>query len=148
MPVKPIPEGYQAVIPYLVVPGVARLIEFLQKAFGAELISKMTDPEGRVGHSEVRVAGCVVMMGEPMPPQYPPVPGALYLYVPNVDEVYKRAIAAGGTGVQPPEDKPYGDRQCWIKDPSGNTWWVATHVEDMSQEEMERRMKEKQPQPQ
>ena len=140
MAVKPIPDGYHSVTPYLVVPGVARLIEFLKQAFGAIETERHARPDGAIMHAEVRIGDSVVMMGEPSGP-YPAMPACVYLYVSDADATYKRAIEAGATSLMEPADQFYGDRHGGVKDPSGNTWWIATHQEDVSPEEMARRAK-------
>ena len=136
---KPIPDGFHAVTPYLVVSGVKRLIEFLEKAFGAEVVERHTRPDGTVMHAQVRIADSIVMMGEPWGENAKQMPAALYLYVKDVDAVFKQALAAGGTSTDAPADQFYGDRSGGIKDPSGNQWWIATHKEDVSSAELARR---------
>ena len=138
MPVQPIPEGYHTVTPYLTVPGVARLIDFLKQAFGAEEKERMMRPDGSVGHAEVRIGDSMVMMGEPSD-KFPPMPATIYLYVPDTDAAYRRAIQAGASSMMEPTNQFYGDRNAGVKDPSGNLWWIATHVEDVPPEEMRRR---------
>jgi uncharacterized glyoxalase superfamily protein PhnB len=138
MPVKPIPDGYRTVTPYLVVPGVARLIEFLKQSFDAEEIHRFPGPGGRVMHAEVRIGDSIVMMGEPSG-EVQPIPAMLHLYVPDADAAYHRALKAGATSVREPADQFYGDRSAGVRDPCGNQWWVATHIEDVSPEEMQRR---------
>ncbi|HET6881339.1 MAG TPA: VOC family protein [Pirellulales bacterium] len=138
MTVKSIPEGYHTITPYLVVRGAASLIEFLQRALDAVEIHRLTRPDGGLGHAEVQIGDSRIMLGEPMGDQ-PPVPAMLYLYVPDVDAVYRRALDAGATSIKEPADQFYGDRNAGIKDPCDNLWWIATHVEDVSQEEMARR---------
>jgi PhnB protein len=138
MAVQPIPEGYQRVIPYLIVPGVARLIDFLKEAFDAEELSRWPGPAGTVMHAEVRIVDSRLMMGEP-PDGTEAIPGSFHLYVEDTDAVYRRALAAGATSLREPADQFYGDRNAGVKDPAGNSWWISTHVEDVSPEEMERR---------
>ena len=139
MAVRPIPEGYHTVTPYLVVPGVARLIEFLKQAFGAvEAHAPMYRPDGGIAHADLRIGDSHIMLGEPMG-QFPPMPAMLYLYVPDVDAVYRRALQAGAASLTEPADQFYGDRNAGVKDPTGNAWWIATHKEDVPPEEMKRR---------
>jgi uncharacterized glyoxalase superfamily protein PhnB len=138
MGAKPIPDGYHAVTPYLLVPGVAWLIEFLKEAFGAEEQLRINRPDGSLGHAELRIGDSVVMLGEPTE-AFGPMPASLYLYVEDCDAVYRRALRAGGTSVMEPADLPSGERYGGVKDPSGNVWWVATHVEDVAPEEVARR---------
>ncbi len=136
--VNPVPENCHAVTPYLIVHGVPRLLDFLIKAFGAEITEKMDAPDGTVRHAEVRIADSLVMMGEAGGPN-PARPSTLYLYVPEVDQTFKRALAAGAKSLSEPKDQFYGDRSGGVEDPSGNHWYIATHVEDVSREEMQRR---------
>ena len=136
---KPIPDGYHSVTTYLTVPGVARLMEFLKQAFGAIEIERMQDPSGRVAHAQMKIGDTLVMMGEPQGPGQQPKPCNLYLYVEDVDAVYQRAIAAGGKSISEVKDQFYGDRSGGVEDPSGNGWWIATHIEDVSSEEIARR---------
>jgi uncharacterized glyoxalase superfamily protein PhnB len=134
-----------SVTPYLTVPGVARLVEFLEKAFGATVEERMDGPNGVVMHAQVRIRGSAVMMGEASE-QWKSMPGQIYMYVEDMDDLYKSAMAAGGVSVREPRDEFYGDRVGAVKDPSGNIWWIATHKEDVPDEEMMRRMKEARPQ--
>ena len=147
MAAKPIPDGYHAVTPYLVATGATRLVDFLKQAFGAEETFRMPAPDGSIMHVEVRIGDSMIMLGEGSE-QWTPMPCALCLYVENADAVYKRALQAGATSIMEPVDQFYGDRQGGVKDPSGNTWWIATHKEDLSPDELKRRgeeyMKQKQ----
>ena len=138
MAVKPIPDGHHAVTPYLVVPGVARLIEFLKQAFEAKEMHRSTRPDGTVMHAQVRIGDSVVMMGEPMG-EFKAMPGSIYLYVADTDTPYKRALQAGDTSIMGPADRFYGDRKAGVKDPSGNLWWIATHKEDVPLDELAKR---------
>lgn len=139
MAVKPIPDGYHTVTPYLVVPGVRRLLEFVKQAFDAEVKFEMPRPDGAVAHAEFRIGDSMVMTGE-AGDQHPPMPAMLHLYVPDVDAVFAKAVAAGAEIVRPVADQFYGDRSGGVKDPCGNQWFVSTHVEDVSPEGMDRRM--------
>jgi uncharacterized glyoxalase superfamily protein PhnB len=138
MAVKPIPDGYHSVTPYLTIPGVAKLLDFLKQAFEAQELHRMPRPDGAIMHAEVRIGDSRVMMGEPMG-GCQPMFGSLYLYVHDVDAVYKRALQAGATSTSEPADQFYGDRSAGIKDPVGNQWWIATHKEDVPPEEIVRR---------
>jgi PhnB protein len=140
MSVKPIPDGYHSITPYLVISGAAKLIDFLTRAFGAKEIHLMAAPDGTVMHAELEIGDSRVMMGEAKG-QWPPMPSMLYLYVKDCDAVYKRALDAGATSVSEPADMFYGDRHGAVKDSSGNFWYIATHKEDVAPEEMERRAK-------
>lgn len=141
MAVKPIPEGYHTVTPYLIVPDVEGQIRFVKEAFDAEERSISRDGDGRIMHAEVKIGDSVVMMGESNE-EFPPMPAMLHLYLENVDAVYQRALAAGATSLREPTDEFYGDRAGGVQDAYGNQWWMATHVEDVSEEEMMRRMAE------
>jgi len=138
MAVKPIPEGYHSITPYLTIPGVAKLLDFLQQAFEAQELHRMARPDGTIMHAEVRIGDSPVMMGESMG-SCEPMFGSLYLYVHDVDAVYKRALQAGATSTSEPADQFYGDRSAGVKDPVGNQWWIATHKEDVPPEEIARR---------
>lgn len=143
MPVQNPPAGYQSVSPYLIVTGVAKLIEFLRAVFDATVVERMTRPDGSVGHCEVRIGDSIVMMGEPPDPSKVR-PSNLYVYVPDVDSTYRRALAHGARCEREPTDQFYGDRSGGFIDASGNTWWIATHKEDVSPEEIQRRARQAQ----
>ena len=136
MAVKPIPDGFHTVTPYLVVQGVATLLDFLQQAFDAHvLFNPMMRPDGGIGHAEVKIGDSIIMMGEPMGDMQP-MPGSIYLYVQDTDAVYQRALQAGATSLHAPADQFYGDRSAGVKDPVGNQWWIATHQEDVPPDDM------------
>ena len=138
MAVKAIPDGYHSVTPYLSVPSGEALIEFLERAFGATVKERLTRPDGAFWHGEVRIGDSIVMIGEGRE-DWPPRPGSLYLYVEDTDATYRRALAAGATSVMQPVDVFYGDRNAGVRDPLGNEWWIATHIEDVPRDEMKRR---------
>jgi uncharacterized glyoxalase superfamily protein PhnB len=142
---RPIPQGYHSVTPYLAVQGVPKLINFLKQAFDAEERERMTTPDGRVSHAEVKIGDSIVMMGEPTG-ESKSMPGMIYLYLKDTDAAYKRALEAGATSLRAPSDMFYGDRNAAVTDPVGNQWWIATHVEDVPPEEMQRRIKAQQTQ--
>jgi PhnB protein len=137
-PVKPIPDGFHTVTPYMMVADAAGLIDFLVAAFGATELERHT-MDGRVMHAQVKLGDSMIMMGEASPDQGGPMPASTYLYVPNVDEVHASAVAAGATSLMAPADQFYGDRSGGVKDAWGNMWWIGTHVEDVSSEEIDRR---------
>ena len=139
--VKPIPDGYHALTPYVIVEGVPRLLEFLKRAFGAEEVHRTALPDGTVMHAEVRIEGSPLMMGEARG-EFRPMPGSIFFYVRDADAVYRRALDAGAVSLMEPADQVHGDRYGGVKDPTGNCWWIATHIEDVSPEELERRQKE------
>jgi len=138
MAVRPIPEGHHSVTPYLIGPDVAGLIAFFTAAFGAKETERVTDQDGTVRHAEVQIGDSRVMMGEPSG-DYAPMPTMLQLYVEDVDAVYAGALRAGATSIEEPADQFYGDRRGGVRDPNGNQWWIATHKEDLSPEEIARR---------
>jgi len=138
MPVKPIPDGYPAVIPYLMVRDAARFIEFLSTVFAARVTEQLKRPDGKIGHTEVRVGDSMIMLSEEAD-GHPATPVMLHFYVEDVDAVFDRAVRAGGTVVAKPEKQFYGDRSGGVKEPCGNTIWIATHVEDVAPDELKRR---------
>ncbi|MDR3555809.1 MAG: VOC family protein [Syntrophobacteraceae bacterium] len=138
MAVKSTPEGYNTVTPLLSVKGAAQLIDFLKKAFEAVEVYRFPGPEGTVRHAEMKIGDSVIMLGEACD-KSAPMPTALYLYVQDADAVYQKALQAGGEKIMAPEDMFWGDRVSTVKDFAGNMWWIATHVEEVSSEELERR---------
>ena len=138
MAVKPIPEGHHTVTPYLVVEDAACLIDFLTRAFGAEEVHRIPRPDGTIMHAQVRIGDSMIMMGEAKG-EFTSMPGFLHLYVTYADAAYRRAIQAGAISVTEPADQFYGDRSGGVKDRFGNLWWIATHKEDVSPEEMHKR---------
>jgi len=139
MPNQPIPAGCHTITPYLLVSGVPRLIEFLTEAFEAKMIHRVDRVDGSTAHAQVRIGDSLVMMGEPME-QMQPMPAAIFLYVPDCDAVYKRALKAGGTSCMPVTTMQFsGQRYGGVKDPCGNLWWIATQIEDVPPDEIERR---------
>jgi PhnB protein len=139
MAVKPVPDGYHTVTPYLVVRDAQKVIEFLKQAFGAQLTHEPTKrPDGTMMHAELSIGDSRVMMGEENE-MAKATTSSLYLYVPNVDSVYQRAVKAGGNSIMEPTDMFYGDRSGGVKDPSGNTWYIATHKEDVAPQELAKR---------
>lgn len=136
--VKPIPDGFHTATVYLIVSDAAKQIEFLKQAFGATEIHRSTLPDGSVIHAEVKIGDSIVMIGGARD-QWTPRPSAVYLYVEDVDAVFQKAVQAGGKSLGEPKDQFYGDRSGGVEDPNGNYWWIATHIEDVSHEEIERR---------
>ena len=144
--VKPIPDGYHSVTPYLIIKGAGNAIEFYKKAFGATELFRM-DSEGKVGHAEIKIGDSPIMLsdehpelGYTSPTTLGGTPVGIMIYVDDVDTIFKQAIAAGGEQQKPVQDQFYGDRSGSLKDPFGHVWHVATHKEDVSPEEMEKRM--------
>jgi PhnB protein len=145
--VNPIPENYPRVTPYLVVEGAAEAIDFYSRVFGAKEQMRMPAPGGRIGHAELKIGDSMVMladavpeMGHKSPKALGGTPISLLVYVENADATAAKAVENGGKLVRPVEDQFYGDRMGGIEDPFGHHWYVATHVEDVTAEEMKRRM--------
>jgi PhnB protein len=141
MSVKPIPEGYHSVTPYLMVKGAAEMIEFTKKVFGAKEIHLSLHENGTVRHAEILIGDSYLMLSEAKDDQ-PPSGIMLYVYVNDVDETYKKAVSAGGKSIREPQNEFYGDRSAGVSDNSGIQWWMAKHVEDVPPEEMKRREEE------
>jgi PhnB protein len=148
MAVKPIPEAYHTVTPYLIIEGAAEAIEFYKQAFGAKELFRFPAPEGKIGHAEIKVGDSPIMladaypdMGYKGPKSLGGSPVSLMIYVENVDTVFNQAVQAGATVKEAVSDKFYGDRIGSLIDPFGHVWHVSTHKEDVSFEEMERRAK-------
>jgi PhnB protein len=144
---KPIPDGYPRVTPYLYVDGARQAIEFYKSILGAEERMSMPGPDGKVGHAELTLGDSVIMladefpdMGALSPKSVGGSPVALHVYVEDVDATFEKAIKAGATVLRAVEDKFYGDRGGEFEDPYGHRWSIATHIEDLSPEEMEQRM--------
>lgn len=145
--VKPIPEGYHSVTPYLVVDGAAKAIAFYEAAFGAIETVRMPTPDNRIGHAEVKIGDSVVMLSDAMkemdhksPKTLGGTPITLMIYVPDVDKTVAAALKAGAKELRPVENQFWGDRMGGVTDPFGHQWFIATHVEDVTPEEMKRRM--------
>lgn len=122
------PANYTSVSPYLVVDGADATITFLQRVFGAEEIRRFSDDEGRVVHGELRIDGCVLMLADSVE-DWPAVPAHVHIYVPDVDDTYSKALAAGATSVQAPLKKGDEDKRGGVRDAGGTTWWIGTKVE-------------------
>jgi PhnB protein len=147
--VKPIPDGYPRVSPHLSIAGAARAIDFYTSVFEASERMRMAMPDGTVAHAEIDIGGSIIMIGDEIPGGRDPSPKtlggspvALFVYVQDVDDVFAKAVAAGAQVVQAPEDHFYGDRVAMFDDPFGHRWNIATHIEDVSPEQMERRAAE------
>jgi PhnB protein len=144
--VDPIPSNYPRVTPYLSVDGAAKAIDFYCDILGAKERMRMEGPDGKVGHAELDIGESVVMLSDAMPDMSAPTPSALggspvtlMVYVEDVDDVFARAIKAGAKEIAPVQDQFYGDRSCQFEDPFGHRWNVASHVEDVPPDEMEKR---------
>ncbi|MBX9599583.1 MAG: VOC family protein [Bryobacteraceae bacterium] len=145
--VKPIPQGYHSLTPYLIVDGAAEAIRFYEQAFGARELFRIPGPGGKVGHAEILIGDSPLMLADEHPEMLATGPKTvggnpvtLLLYVENCDEVVSRAEALGAKVRRPLQDQFYGDRSATLEDPFGHVWTVATHIEDVSPEEMNRRM--------
>jgi PhnB protein len=152
MAAKPIPDGYHTLTPYLIVKGAARALEFYAKALGAKELYRLADPSGKVGHAEMKIGDSPFMLADEFPERGAVSPEgregrsvSFLIYVPDVDAAFARAVAAGASVVRPVQDQFYGDRSGMLEDPFGHRWTLATHVEDVSPEEMERRVMEQKP---
>ena len=133
--VKSIPNGYHSVTPYLINENASRLIEFLKLVFDAEETNRLSGPDGRVMHAELRIGDSMVMVSDASD-EWKPMPASLAIYVENVDAIYKRALDVGAVSLREPADQFYGDRSAGVKDLAGNHWWIATHLEDVPPEEL------------
>jgi len=138
--VRAVPEGFHTVTPYLIVDGAASLIEFIKNAFDGKVTFITLEENKRVMHATVQIGNSIIMISDTMEGMSAQT-AMLYLYLDNVDAVYKKAITAKGTAVQPPKDEFYGDRAGAVKDQWGNVWWIATHVEDVDEAELDKRAK-------
>ncbi len=130
-------EGSHTVVPYLIVNGAAQLIEFLEKTFDAVVTENMK-ADGVIRHAEVKIGDTLIMMGEGCA-EYKATANGFYIYVEDVDSSYHRALKNGATSVMKPADQFYGDRSGGVQDPTGNTWWIATHKEEIDEKELQKR---------
>jgi PhnB protein len=147
MAVKPVPKGYHTATPYLIVSNGAAALDFYKRAFRAKEVMRLAGPGGKIGHAEIKIGDSMVMladehpdMGFRGPKSYGGTPVSLALYVEDVDSMFPRAIAAGAKELRPLKDQFYGDRSGTLEDPFGHVWTIGTHKEDVSPDEMERRM--------
>jgi len=145
--VKPIPDGYHSVTPYLIIDGASDAIDYYKKAFNATELFRM-EHQGKIGHAELKIGDSPIMLADEQPAlgYRAPValggtPVSLMIYVEDVDTIYKQAITAGGKELKPLQDQFYGDRSGTLTDPYGHIWTVATHKEDVTPEEMDKRIK-------
>ena len=146
MATQAIPEGYRTATPYLIVQGAAEAIDFYKRAFGATEMLRMADPQGRVGHAEIRIGDSVIMLADEHPGMGYRGPRTLggssvsiLLYLEEVDRVVERAVRAGARVLRPVANQFYGDRSGTLEDPFGHVWTIATHIEDVAPEELKRR---------
>jgi PhnB protein len=143
-----IPKGYNTVTPYLIIKGAAQAIDYYKKVFGATVVVRMDAPDGRVGHAELQIGDSRIMLADENPQMGATSattignsPVSLYLYLPDVDRVVEKAVAEGAKILKPVQDQFYGDRSGFLQDPFGHLWGIATHIEDVSPQEMKERMK-------
>ncbi|HEY6306989.1 MAG TPA: VOC family protein [Candidatus Angelobacter sp.] len=132
------PEGFHSVTPYLTVKGAAKLLDFLKEAFGAEELGRHPRPDGGIAHACTKIGDSFVEVSDGTE-QWPAMPAALHVYVPDVEAVYQRALKAGGTSLQTPTDQFYGERSGAVRDVCGNNWYIATQIEILTREEIEKR---------
>jgi uncharacterized glyoxalase superfamily protein PhnB len=135
------PAEHQNVIPYLVVPDAEKEVRLLKEVFDATELHVSRDPQGGIAHASLKVGDSVVMLGQSSE-QWPPLPCSIYVYVPDVDATYRRALAFGTKSLREPADQFYGDRSGGVQSGNGVQWWLGTHIEDVSNEEIHRRMQE------
>ncbi len=140
--VKPIPDGYHSVQPYLMVKNCDEAIAFYARAFGAKEKFRMADSEGRVSHAEIQIGDSVIMMADESPrmdafsaEHFGGSPASLLIYTEDCDAVHAQSLAAGAKSLREPADQPYGDRMSGVKDPFGYKWWIATHIKDVPYQE-------------
>jgi PhnB protein len=147
---KPVPEGYHTITPYLSIKGAASALSFYKRAFGAEELYRLDMPDGRIGHAELQIGESRIMLADEMPEMPDAVTksprtlggttAGFHVYVADVDAQFKRAVEAGATVKRPVKDQFYGDRSGTVEDPFGHLWTLATHVEDVSPDEIKKRM--------
>lgn len=136
--VKPIPDGYHTLTPYITTNDLRGMLDFIQKAFGATVSEVMTQEDGTPMHAEAKIGDSILMLGQSRG-EWTPRPATLYLYVEDTDATYRSALAAGAASIMEPADQFYGDRNGGVSDAFGNWWWIATRVEDVAPDEMLRR---------
>jgi PhnB protein len=147
MPVSPVPAGYHTLTPYLIIDGADRALAWYTRTFDARELMRLAGPDGKIGHAEIEIGDSRLMLADEAPAHGAKAPTAfggspvsLHLYVPDVDATIAKATAAGATIKSPPEDKFYGDRMGSLVDPFGHTWHISTHIEEVTHDEIERRM--------
>jgi PhnB protein len=138
---EPIPQGFHSITPFLVVNGAEKWLQFVEKAFDGETTFIIKHENGKVMHATTKIGDSCIMLSD-SGEKFPPVSSMLYLYVEDVDTVYEQAIKAGAESLRAPVNEFYGDRSAGVKDAWGNQWWIATHIEDVEGEDLERRAKE------
>ena len=139
MTVKPIPEGYHTITPYLIAEKADKLVEFIEQVFDGELIFKMRNDSGKISHGEMKIGDSMLMLAEASD-EWKATRTLLHLYVEDTDAVYQKALEAGAISIKEPQDQFYGDRNSSVQDSFGNIWGISTHIEDVSEEEIAKRM--------
>ena len=139
MKTNPVPKGYHTITPCLIAKGTPKVIDFMKRAFNAEEIEIHTGPDGSVMHAQYKIGDSIVMLGEARG-EHQPLKSMLYLYVSDADKVFQQAVKGGGKVVAEMKDQFYGDRSGGIEDPVGNQWWIASRKEDLSPEDIKKRM--------
>ncbi len=139
MSVKPVPDGYHTITPYLIVETADRLIGFIKEVFNGQVLFKMQDEAGRINHAEMKIGDSILMLAEASE-EWKPTKTLLHLYVEDIDATYQKALETGAVSVKEPKNEFYGDRIASVKDPFGNFWGIATHIEDVSEDEIKKRL--------
>lgn len=137
MSIKSVPEGFHTVTPYLLVNGAAKLIDFLQQAFDAKVLYRTVQPNGAIMHSQLKIGDSMIMLADARA-DFKPTSCSIYLYVQDTDSLYNSAMKAGAVSIMAPADQFYGDRNAGVQDMCGNYWWIATHIRDVSEEEIQK----------
>ncbi len=135
--VQTTPQGFHSITPFFMAPDPDALVAFMQKGLGAELVSELRGENGKIWHAQLKIGDSMLMVGDAM--DKPGEPLNLYIYLDDADEAYRRALDAGAQSIMAPADQFYGDRNAGVKDPFGNSWWFATHIEDVGEAEMKKR---------
>ncbi len=139
-----VPRGHSIVSPFLIVESVEKELEFMKNVFGAEITEQVRQPDGNVVHAEARIGDSTIMIGRASA-DFPARPSMLYVYNENVDETFQRALKFGATAVSEPKDQFYGNREAEVRDAHGNTWWIAQHLQELSEEEIQQRAAQQKP---
>jgi PhnB protein len=134
------PKGFHSVTPFFMASDPDKFVEFLKKGVGAQVVSELRGQNGKIMHAQIKIGDSMIMLGDAMGNKTDPM--AMYIYLDKPDEAYQRALDAGATSITEPSDQFYGDRNAGVKDPFGNTWWFARHIEDVADDEMKKRARE------
>jgi uncharacterized glyoxalase superfamily protein PhnB len=136
--IPPTPNGYHTVTPYLTVQAADTFIEFLETIFSGRVTERITRPDGKIAHADVRIGDATIMLNEASD-DWKPMSCAMYVYVGDADACYRQAVGAGALSLMPPADQFHGDRMAGVRDPFGNVWWIVTHIEDVASDELQKR---------